>query len=271
MAKKKLSIVIPLRDREAHFKKFLPHMMRFFKHDKLDRDIPFKLTFVEQEPGGKFNAGMLRNIGFDLTREFDYHVFHDIDYLPVWADYSYGTKPARLVWYGAEQRPAAPDSNFGIIHDRETFRGGVIMVPREIFIQINGYANSFWGWGWQDTDMANRCVAEGYNFDCRDGFYTALDHVSRAMTRDNKFRPTAAENLKRGREIAKTMQGDRAYRHDGLSTLKYDIRDRQKLSVKPGYRPEKLVSVERVLVHLSGQHETGEEDVVIEARSKTTQ
>lgn len=266
MAKKKLSIVVPIRDREDHFQKFVPHILRYFRHDKIDHDIPFRLTFVEQEAGGKFNAGMLRNIGFDLTRDCDYHVFHDIDYLPIWADYSYGPNPARLIWYGAEKRPAARGAKVGIHHDRATFRGGVIMVPREVFIQANGYANTFWGWGWQDTDMANRCVAEGYSFDKRDGYFSALDHISRALTADDVYLPTGIANIERGRKLAATMMEDRAYRNDGLSTLKYEIQNTLELSIKPEFRPENFISARRILVHLPGQHETGEEDIVTEMR-----
>ncbi len=265
---KKLSIVVPLRDREEHFNVFVPHLMKYFTYDKADRHIPFSLTFVEQEAGGKFNAGMLRNIGFDLTRDYDYHVFHDIDYLPVWADYSYGTRPARLIWYGAEVRPAAPGAKVGIHHERDKFRGGVIMVPREVFVKANGYANTFWGWGWQDTDMANRCIAEGHSFEKRDGFYQPLDHVSRALTTDDVYRPTGVANIERGRKLAMTMLEDRAYRNDGLSTLKYEIRNRAPVPVKSSPKAPNLISIERVLVHLPGQHETGEEDVVVEARQK---
>jgi hypothetical protein len=51
----------------------------------------------------------MKNVGFMLLRErIDYVCFHDVDYLPIWADYSLVDTPTMIVWYGFESRPLDP-------------------------------------------------------------------------------------------------------------------------------------------------------------------
>ena len=38
------------------------------------------------------------------------------------------------------------------------YAGGVIAMKRDVFKVINGYANSYWGWGNEDDDLSARCV-----------------------------------------------------------------------------------------------------------------
>lgn len=37
-----------------------------------------------------------------------------------------------------------------------TIFGGVSAITREHFERLNGFSNSFWGWGGEDDDMSNR-------------------------------------------------------------------------------------------------------------------
>mgnify|MGYP003337536680 CR=1 FL=1 len=60
----KLSIIIPYRNREEHFKKFVPHMNNFLKN-KLN----YEIVFVEQLDEKPFNRAKLLNVGFDLCKE----------------------------------------------------------------------------------------------------------------------------------------------------------------------------------------------------------
>lgn len=56
---------------------------------------------VEQTPGLPFNRGALKNSDFLLGRETrDYTCFHDVDYLPIWADRSHVDRPTPILWFG---------------------------------------------------------------------------------------------------------------------------------------------------------------------------
>jgi hypothetical protein len=164
-AMRHLTIVVPFREREAHLERFVPHVKAFFTWHKVHRDIPYRVLIVEEERGPPFNAGALRNIGFVLAREdrvkasFDdgYTCFHDIDYLPVDADYTWTDVPAPIAWYGAERRPIRPREKWGqhVYHNPETFFGAVVLTPNGVFAQVNGYSNMYWGWGWQDVRSQN--------------------------------------------------------------------------------------------------------------------
>ena len=103
---KRLAIVVPYRAREAHLKIFVPALRTYFTRDKLDREIPYRVVIVEQADDLPFNRGALKNIGFKLSfADADYVCFHDVDYVPVWADYRWSDVPVRIIWYGVEQRP----------------------------------------------------------------------------------------------------------------------------------------------------------------------
>src|SRR5262249_3312148 len=95
----------------------------------------------------------------------DYVCFHDVDYLPVWADYSWSERPARLIWHGLVLR-----------EDSERFFGGVVLFDRAAFERVNGYPNAYWGWGCEDLELGQRCRMAGFGFDKRDGTYMPLPH-----------------------------------------------------------------------------------------------
>jgi hypothetical protein len=130
-AMRHLTIVVPYREREAHLERFVPHVKAFFTWHKVHRDIPYRVLIVEQERGLPFNAGALRNIGFTLARDgsvasFDegYTCFHDIDYLPMDADYRWSDVPTQIAWYGAETRPviAGATTGFQVFQPADLFR-----------------------------------------------------------------------------------------------------------------------------------------------------
>jgi hypothetical protein len=84
---KTLSIIVPYRDRAEHLSQFLPHMITYFQMDKLDKYINYSIHIVEQFDDKKFNRGKINNCGFLITKDYaDYFCFHDVDYLPIWAD-----------------------------------------------------------------------------------------------------------------------------------------------------------------------------------------
>jgi hypothetical protein len=128
----------------------------------------FEILIVEQEHGKPFNRGKLCNVGYNSVQA-DYYVFHDVDMLPITADYSACLSPTHLV-------ASATQFEKGIPYD--TYFGGVTMFPNADFMQVNGFSNDFWGWGSEDDDLIRRCAQEKLVITRREGgVFESLDHA----------------------------------------------------------------------------------------------
>jgi hypothetical protein len=244
---KRLNIVVPYRAREAHLKVFVPTLRAYFARDKLDREIPYRVLVIEQEKGPPFNSGALKNIGFVLGRdESDYTCFHDIDYLPVWADYSWSDEPTMILWYGAESRPISlkrPQKR--IVNNLEHLLGGVVLTPNGLFERVNGYPNGYWGWGYEDLDLRRRYEAAGIPIAQRKGTFRPLDHDNRGIKLGGTLTPEAQSNRQ---TFAKRWRRGAPPQDEGLTTLAFDILDRR--SVPEGRVVERPASWEIVKVRL---------------------
>ena len=249
----RLLVVVPYRDRENHLKSFIPHVRAYFARDKLDRAVPYRVIIVEQEGRGTFNRGALKNIGFVLGADnSDYTCFHDIDYLPIWADYSYAEVPTPIVWYGAETRPIAPGrADRFIIHNLEDFCGGAVLVPNPLFKDVDGYSNDYWGWGYEDEDLKRRYLARGIRLGRRKGTFAPLEHDNEGHSPDGAFTPINMINKKRMLE----KWTNPLKSPDGLSTLRYEILSRRSI---PDPAPERESSWEIVTVRLNMQPDSAQ-------------
>jgi len=205
-----LSIIIPYRDREQHLKKFIPHMNNFLK------GIDYKIVIVEQEEGKAFNRAKLLNIGFDLTKEkSSYFCFHDIDMLPASSecDYSFVKGVCKLSYYV---------SQFNFIPRPDNELGGVTLIDKDSFLDVNGYSNNYWGWGVEDNDFALRCSLKGINFSVRKGKYISLFHKPNGDT----YGDAPSENLIKNRKYFQDIrQNKETFFSDGISALEYKVLD----------------------------------------------
>jgi len=144
--KNKLGVIVPYRNRESHLKRFIPHIKKYL----IDNNIDFEILIVEQDDDKPFNRGKLLNIGFELLEdECNYFVFHDVDMLPIDADYSYVDKPIHI---------ATQLSNEDYELQFPSYFGGVTLFNRDDFRTINGYSNEYFGWGFEDDDLLYRCL-----------------------------------------------------------------------------------------------------------------
>ena len=149
----KLGIIIPYRNR--------PEQLATFRKEINDYlDIDFELIVVEQSDKKDFNRGKLLNIGFLKAEELgcDYVIFHDVDMLPVEADYSYVNKPTHLI-----TEVDLPEGVSRTLFDE--YFGGVTAFPVNLFKQINGYSNEYYGWGFEDDDLLLRCLENHIDLD----------------------------------------------------------------------------------------------------------
>ena len=150
---KRLAIIVPYRDKRKQLDIFIPHMDSFLK----DKGIDYQIIVAEQRDDRPFNRGKLCNIVFNTVKDdFDYFCFHDVNLLPLTddSDYSYPKKPTHLA---------------SIVDDEfipyEEFIGGVFLINKEHFEQINGFCDEYWGWGYEDNDLLERMRAKNISLD----------------------------------------------------------------------------------------------------------
>lgn len=244
---KRLNIVVPYRAREAHLRSFAPALRAYFTRDKVDHSIPYQVLVIEQEGGLPFNRGALNNIGFVLGQEnSDYTCFHDVDYLPIWADYSWSDTPCAIVWFGAERRPISlGNRNWSVTHALDEFFGGVVLTPNSSFEQAGGFANVYWGWGYEDVDLKKRFERVGIPFGRRKGTFQALDHDSAGFRTDGSLSSFARKNRQR---FETRWNGEDRLDDDGLKTLAFKVLDRRPLP--EGQIVERAATWEVVTVRL---------------------
>jgi len=158
MSNHKLGLVVPYRDRPTQLKNF----QKFITTYLVDGGYNYEIIVVEQSDSKPFNRGKLLNIGFVRAKELgcDYVCFHDLDMLPVDVDYSYSDKPIQLANHFVYE-----DGVSRTITDE--YFGGVTIFPIEDFEKINGYSNDYWGWGFEDNDLLERCRETGVPLDYR--------------------------------------------------------------------------------------------------------
>jgi|TARA_B100000287_G_C20661330_1_gene790226 hypothetical protein len=151
--KHKLGVIVPYRDREQHLRKFIPNITEYLSKNNID----YSIIIVEQKDQRPFNRGKLLNIGFELLQdECDYFTFHDVDMLPLDADYSYVDKPIHI---------ATQLSSEDYELQFPSYFGGVTLFNKDDFKTINGYSNEYFGWGFEDDDLLYRCQVKGLPID----------------------------------------------------------------------------------------------------------
>lgn len=200
-----LYIIVPYRDRKEHLSLFLPYM-----HSYLDmQGIEHEIYVIEQAGDELFNRGKLLNIGFNLSNKITskdnnpvWFAFHDVDMLPITANYTYCEVPTHLVC-NATQFPN------GIPY--EGYFGGVTLFNAHDFILINGYSNMYWGWGSEDDDLLQRIDKSELIAERRDGgVFQSLQHAT-------CYTPEIAN---KNFEI---LQQKNDSSKEGLNTLEYGI------------------------------------------------
>jgi len=150
-------VIVPFRDlheaqkRKEHLDKFIPYMDEFLKNNpQVDK---YHVLIVEQcEDGKKFNRGKLLNIGFkfaiEMDIEFDSFIFHDVDLLP---------QEPLVSWYSTyPESPLHIAKCWGRYNNNAKYFGGIVAFNRKDFINIDGFPNTFWGWGGEDDELEDR-------------------------------------------------------------------------------------------------------------------
>ncbi|XP_005177108.1 beta-1,4-N-acetylgalactosaminyltransferase bre-4 isoform X1 [Musca domestica] len=203
IARHHVAIVVPFRDRYAHLSIFLRNIHKFLMQQR----IAYRIFIIEQTNGKPFNRAALMNIGFLEAMKlykWDCFIFHDVDLLPL----------DNRNLYNCPRQPrhmSVAIDKFNYKLPYRTIFGGVSAMTREHFLTVNGFSNSYFGWGGEDDDMSNRLRNANLfiaRYPINIARYTMLKHQK------EKANPKRYENL---------VNGINKIGNDGLNSIKYDI------------------------------------------------
>ena len=215
----RMALIIPYRNRQAHLDSLLPHLVSYFVRDKLDRFITPVMVLAEQADTLEFNRGAVRNAGFlAIEKDVDYLCFHDVDYLPIWADYTVPDNPTGIVWWGAHERPIRVNQRDLVVKGQTTGLIGVSVMDKAQFRSVNGYSNAYWGWGFEDADLIERFRCKGIPIDNRQGTFIPLDHDNEGFADDGSKSSVWLRNEALFKDKAAGYAAG-AYARDGLSSF----------------------------------------------------
>lgn len=206
----RLTVLIPYRDRAEHLNALLPMLKKV-----LEQQVPqHQILVVEQTEGKPFNRGKLFNAGVDYIKdESDYFITHDVDMLPIDANYRCPSVPLRLVKkFEATWRP----------HEvmKSTYFGGVVAINKDDYIKANGYGNEFWGWGKEDDEFFLRMVLQGIvPYEDIQGLYREFENP------EHQYQETTlSAHAKANKKVRKQLlRGMRNIEEDGLNTVQYNL------------------------------------------------
>jgi len=206
----KLAVIIPVRDREHQVAQLVPRL-----RSKLDaQGLNYRILVSEQSQGRFFNKGAIINAGFRAVADrCDYVCIHDVDALPIEADYRCPSEPLRLVTnlVGSRHGPRRDPRYFG----------GAISLRCEHFIAANGYSNEYWGWGKEDDDFLFRLLfSRRICFSDLRGTFEDLPNPADQQIRFTKLKKPRTLRANRKRRSL-LMRGLSDFRAEGLNSLRY--------------------------------------------------
>lgn len=217
MQKEKLTILIPFKNRYENLKVFIPYFHNFMKNNF--PNILYEIVIIEQGNDKPFNKGILFNAGFLLThKNTDYYALHDVDQIPISANYSYNDKPYHLCVNALEQSTSGllmnPYKDSGYPQ-----RGGSIIINKESYIKANGHSNNYWGWGGIDDDFSSRlnfCNIGLYRYNNNNGYFVTLNATTKRFNEDDNY-------LHNREYIKKVINREIDYEREGLNSTKFEI------------------------------------------------
>uniref|UniRef100_A0A3B3ZUW7 Beta-1,4-galactosyltransferase n=1 Tax=Periophthalmus magnuspinnatus TaxID=409849 RepID=A0A3B3ZUW7_9GOBI len=147
-ARQSVAILIPHRHREIHLLYLLHHLHPFLQRQQLH----YAVYVIQQAGGATFNRAKLLNVGYlEALKDYswDCFIFHDVDLVPENDHNLYlcDKQPKHLV---------VGRNATGYKLRYKGYFGGVTALTKDQFLQVNGFSNTYWGWGGEDDDLRIR-------------------------------------------------------------------------------------------------------------------
>lgn len=136
----KTSFIIPFKNRKAFLEVLLERLPKYIRDGNSQLD--YNIIVSEQTDESVFNKSLSSNIAIKYAIDVlnsDHIIVHDVDIIPVSnVDYTY--RGFCLCWF--------------------TSAGGLNCLSSDL-LKVNGYCNSYYGWGDEDVDVIKRLVFYG--------------------------------------------------------------------------------------------------------------
>lgn len=137
----RLAVLVPFRERFEELLQFIPHLGNFLNK----QNINYHIFILNQIDRYRFNRASLINVGFLYTKNsYDYIAMHDVDLLPLNENLKYN--------YPNNGPYHVSSPQYHPKYHYKTFVGGILLIKREHFENLNGMSNMYWGW---DLKMMN--------------------------------------------------------------------------------------------------------------------
>ena len=146
------ALVIPYRDRQQHLAVWLAHLHPILARQQRD----YQVFLVDQVDTFPFNRGALLNAGVLEARklgEFNCFVLHDVDMVPETDLAVYQCPPSGQILHMAV---SVSRWRYRIAYNQ--YSGGIVLANNHTINKLNGFSNSFYGWGGEDDDFYCRLV-----------------------------------------------------------------------------------------------------------------
>ena len=209
---RRLTIVIPFRDRQAHLQQLLPPLLGTLQQ----QGVSAKILVVEQDGRDLFNRGKLINVGMQYAAaQTDYYCLHDVDAVPVVANYRCPSQPLRLVHKLLTAQGESQRTDY--------YFSGAVSVTREQAFAANGFSNEYRGWGKEDDDFFFRLLLAGClcYFDAQGVFEDLPNPRDQQVQRKSVDTPPHVRINRQRR--SRLLRGLADPQQDGLSNLSYRL------------------------------------------------
>lgn len=203
-ARQSVAILIPHRSREKHLLYLLHHLHPFLQRQQLH----YGIYVIQQAGDTTFNRAKLLNVGYlEALKDHSWEcfIFHDVDLVPENDHnlYTCDKQPKHLV---------VGRNATGYKLRYKGYFGGVTAMTKEQFHRVNGFSNTYWGWGGEDDDLRIRVELQKMKIvrpPPEVARYTMVFHKRDSGNEINKDRM---------RLLARTPQ---VWRKDGLNSCLY--------------------------------------------------
>jgi hypothetical protein len=211
-------IIIPFRDtkdqnRTEQLQSFIANPVYKDKH----------ILVVEQLPGQKFNRGLLLNIGYHFITthvpSIQTFVMHDVDitFPDDFVRAYYGTDDKEIVHLG---NAVASDK----YKDSDTFMGRVVKFSKESYKAINGFPNTFYGWGGEDDALVYRINEAKYTV-----FRPKESKVGLEMKTENDILESKDNDRKEMSKVENLIADTFQWQMDGVNSIQYKVVNHERL------------------------------------------